>query len=400
MSVLEGKNILLGVTGSIAAYKSIILLRLLKREGADVQVIFSDSANNFVTQLTFSTLSEKKVLTDFFEDDDKVEWVNHVELAEWADYMIIAPITSSTLSKLVTGNADNLLVATYMSTVCDVFFAPAMDLEMYNSESTKINIKSLVERGNIFIKPAKGYLASGLNGEGRLEEPENIFNILVDHISEKLIYNKKNILVTAGPTHEMIDPVRFISNHSSGKMGHEIAKEAASLGANVVLVTGPTQINLRNNSIKVVNVTSADEMFEKCLSELKKMDYLIMAAAVSDFKPKKISKTKIKKNIKKTFNLELVKNIDIISELSKLKKPNQKVIGFALETENEIVNAKNKLEKKQLDAIILNSISDENTCFNSDKNKIHFITKSKTKKFKLKFKNEVAKDILHEIYNL
>jgi|TARA_B100002019_G_scaffold293407_1_gene320801 phosphopantothenoylcysteine decarboxylase/phosphopantothenate--cysteine ligase len=400
MSVLEGKKILLGVTGSIAAYKSIILLRLLKREGADVQVIFSDSANNFVTQLTFSTLSEKKVLTDFFEDDDKVEWVNHVELAEWADYMIIAPITSSTLSKLVTGNADNLLVATYMSTVCDVFFAPAMDLEMYNSESTKINIKSLVERGNIFIKPAKGYLASGLNGEGRLEEPENIFNILVDHISEKLIYNKKNILVTAGPTHEMIDPVRFISNHSSGKMGHEIAKEAASLGANVVLVTGPTQINLRNNSIKVVNVTSADEMFEKCLSELKKMDYLIMAAAVSDFKPKKISKTKIKKNIKKTFNLELVKNIDIISELSKLKKPNQKVIGFALETENEIVNAKNKLEKKQLDAIILNSISDENTCFNSDKNKIHFITKSKTKKFKLKFKNEVAKDILHEIYNL
>ena len=400
MSVLEGKKILLGVTGSIAAYKSIILLRLLKREGADVQVIFSDSANNFVTQLTFSTLSEKKVLTDFFEDDDKVEWVNHVELAEWADYMIIAPITSSTLSKLVTGNADNLLVATYMSTVCDVFFAPAMDLEMYNSESTKINIKSLVERGNIFIKPAKGYLASGLNGEGRLDEPENIFNILVDHISEKLIYNKKNILVTAGPTYEMIDPVRFISNHSSGKMGHEIAKEAASLGANVVLVTGPTQINLRNNSIKVVNVTSADEMFEKCLSELKKMDYLIMAAAVSDFKPKKISKTKIKKNIKKTFNLELVKNIDIISELSKLKKPNQKVIGFALETENEIVNAKNKLEKKQLDAIILNSISDENTCFNSDKNKIHFITKSKTKKFKLKFKNEVAKDILHEIYNL
>ena len=400
MSVLEGKKILLGVTGSIAAYKSIILLRLLKREGADVQVFFSDSANNFVTQLTFSTLSEKKVLTDFFEDDDKVEWVNHVELAEWADYMIIAPITSSTLSKLVTGNADNLLVATYMSTVCDVFFAPAMDLEMYNSESTKINIKSLVERGNIFIKPAKGYLASGLNGEGRLEEPENIFNILVDHISEKLIYNKKNILVTAGPTHEMIDPVRFISNHSSGKMGHEIAKEAASLGANVVLVTGPTQINLRNNSIKVVNVTSADEMFEKCLSELKKMDYLIMAAAVSDFKPKKISKTKIKKNIKKTFNLELVKNIDIISELSKLKKNNQKVIGFALETENEIVNAKNKLEKKQLDAIILNSISDENTCFNSDKNKIHFITKTKTKKFKLKFKNEVAKDILHEIYNL
>ena len=400
MSVLEGKNILLGVTGSIAAYKSIILLRLLKREGADVQVIFSDSANNFVTQLTFTTLSEKKVLTDFFEDDDKVEWVNHVELAEWADYMIIAPITSSTLSKLVTGNADNLLVATYMSTVCDVFFAPAMDLEMYNSESTKINIKSLVERGNIFIKPAKGYLASGLNGEGRLEEPENIFNILVDHISEKLIYNKKNILVTAGPTHEMIDPVRFISNHSSGKMGYEIAKEAASLGANVVLVTGPTQIKLRNNSIKVVNVTSADEMFEKCLSELKKMDYLIMAAAVSDFKPKKISKTKIKKNIKKTFNLELVKNIDIISELSKLKKNNQKVIGFALETENEIANAMNKLEKKQLDAIVLNSMSDENTCFNSEKNKIHFITKSKTKKFKLKFKNEVAKDILHEIYNL
>ena len=400
MSVLEGKNILLGVTGSIAAYKSIILLRLLKREGADVQVIFSDSANNFVTQLTFSTLSEKKVLTDFFEDDDKVEWVNHVELAEWADYMIIAPITSSTLSKLVTGNADNLLVATYMSTVCDVFFAPAMDLEMYNSESTKINIKSLVERGNIFIKPAKGYLASGLNGEGRLEEPENIFNILVDHISEKLIYNKKNILVTAGPTYEMIDPVRFIGNHSSGKMGHEIAKEAASLGANVVLVTGPTQINLTNNSIKVVNVTSADEMFEKCLSELNKMDYLIMAAAVSDFKPKKISKTKIKKNIKKTFNLELVKNIDIISELSKLKKNNQKVIGFALETENEIANAKNKLEKKQLDAIVLNSISNKNTCFNSDKNKIHFITKTKTKKFKLKFKNEVAKDILHEIYNL
>ena len=400
MSVLKGKNILLGVTGSIAAYKSIILLRLLKKEGADVQVIFSDSANNFVTQLTFSTLSEKKVLTDFFEDDERVDWVNHVELAEWADYMIIAPITSSTLSKLVSGNSDNLLVATYMSTKCDVFFAPAMDLEMYNSESTKENIKNLVDRGNIFVKPAKGFLASGINGEGRLEEPKNILNILINHISQKLIYYKKNILITAGPTHEMIDPVRFISNYSSGKMGYELAKEAANLGADVTLITGPSQINIFNTNIRVVKITSADEMYEKCITELIKSDYVIMAAAVADYKPMIISKTKIKKNRKKTFNLELVKNIDIISELCKLKKSNQKMIGFALETENEIVNAKIKLKKKKLDAIVLNSMSNENTCFNSEKNKIHFITKSKTKKFKLKYKNEVAKDILHEIYKL
>lgn len=400
MSVLKGKNVLLGVTGSIAAYKSIILLRLLKKEGADVQVIFSDSANNFVTQLTFSTLSEKKVLTDFFEDDKKVDWVNHVELAEWADYMIIAPITSSTLSKLVSGNADNLLVATYMSTKCDVFFAPAMDLEMYNSKSTKENIKNLVDRGNIFVKPAKGFLASGLDGWGRLEEPKNILNILINHISEKLIYHKKKFLITAGPTQEMIDPVRFISNYSSGKMGHELAKEAANLGAHVILITGPTKINTINSNIRVIKITSADEMYDKCITELKKSDYVVMAAAVADYKPITISKTKIKKNRKKTFNLELVKNIDIISELSKLKKSNQKMIGFALETENEIVNAKIKLEKKKLDAIVLNSMSNENTCFNSEKNKIHFITKSKTKEFKLKNKNEVAKDILHEIYKL
>tara|TARA_B100000989_G_scaffold35739_1_gene22692 strand:- start:865 stop:2067 length:1203 start_codon:yes stop_codon:yes gene_type:complete len=400
MSVLQGKNILLGVTGSIAAYKSIILLRLLKKQGANVQVIFSENANDFVTQLTFSTLSENKVLSNFFVDDEKVEWVNHVELAEWADLMVIAPVTSSSLSKLAAGNADNLLVATYMSTNCDVFFAPAMDLEMYNSKSTKKNIENLRSQGNILIKPAKGLLASGLDGEGRLEEPENILKLIIKNISGKLIYHKKKILVTAGPTYEMIDPVRFIGNLSSGKMGYEIAVEAANLGAEVVLISGPTDIFIDQNNIKVIKINSADEMYNKCITELKKFDYVIMAAAVSDYKPRIISKTKIKKNRKKTFNLEMVKNVDIISELCKRKKSNQKIIGFALETENEIVNAKIKLEKKKLDAIVLNSLSNENTCFNSEKNKISFITKSKNKKFELKYKNEVAKDILYEIYKL
>ena len=398
MSVLEGKKILLGVTGSIAAYKSIILLRLLKREGADVQVIFSDSANNFVTQLTFSTLSEKKVLTDFFEDDDKVEWVNHVELAEWADYMIIAPITSSTLSKLVTGNADNLLVATYMSTVCDVFFAPAMDLEMYNSESTKINIRSLVERGNIFIKPAKGYLASGLNGEGRLEEPENIFNILVDHISEKLIYNKKNILVTAGPTHEMIDPVRFITNRSSGKQGYAIAEELQKNGFNTTLISGPT--NLKSpDGVKLINVNSADEMYKNTVENLP-VDVAIFAAAVADFKTKVVDFNKIKK--KNFENLEIEKTKDILDYASKHNSLRPKlVIGFAAETENLVENSKKKLIEKNCDWIVGNDVSNKNIGFDSEYNEVKIIQKNTKNIESISFntKEMIAKTLVEKISN-
>lgn len=401
MSVLKDKNILLGVSGGIAAYKSITLLRLLKKSGAHVQVIFTKSAHDFVTSLTFSTLSERPVLTNFFEEeDDSKIWNNHVDLADWSDYYLIVPATSSTLSKMVSGNADNLLVATYLSCKSQVFFAPAMDLEMYKSISTKSNIEALEKKGDLLIKPGKGPLASGLSGEGRVEEPEKILEILTNHIKKKLIFCDKSFLVTAGPTYEMIDPVRFIGNFSSGKMGFEIAKQASSLGAKVHLISGPSNEIIDDENISLERIVSADEMYKACMKIFPSIDICIMSAAVSDFKPVKSFNNKIKKSSSKFNKIDLLKNKDILKDLSSIKKENQKIIGFALETKNELDNAKNKLKNKNLDAIVLNSLNDFGAGFNNNTNKISFITSNSIKDFDLKNKIYVAKDILLEVFNL
>ena len=401
MSVLKDKNILLGVTGGIAAYKSITLLRLLKKSGADVQVIFTKSAHDFVTTLTFSSLSERPVLTNFFEvEDNSKNWNNHIDLAEWADFLLIVPATSSTISKMVSGNADNLLIATYLSIKCEVFFAPAMDLEMYKSPANKKNIETLVKNGDILIKPGIGSLASGMSGEGRVEEPELILDILKNHIKKKLIFKNKSFLITAGPTFEMIDPVRFIGNFSSGKMGYELAKEASRLGAKVHLISGPSNEQINDENIILKRIVSADEMFDECSKVFNDVDVFIMSAAVSDYKPSKKNHNKIKKDKSEKISVQLIKNKDILKSLASKKTKGQKVIGFSLETEDELKNATKKLKNKNLDAIILNSLNDEGAGFNLPTNKISFITSSYLKDFTVKTKKDVAKDILLEVFNL
>ena len=401
MSVLKDKNILLGVTGGIAAYKSITLLRLLKKSGADVQVIFTKSAHDFVTTLTFSSLSERPVLTNFFEEEgNSKNWNNHIDLAEWADFLLIVPATSSTISKMVSGNADNLLIATYLSIKCEVFFAPAMDLDMYKSPANKKNIENLVKNGDILIKPGTGSLASGMSGEGRVEEPELILDILKNHIKKKLIFKDKSFLITAGPTFEMIDPVRFIGNFSSGKMGYELAKEASRLGAKVHLISGPSNEQINDENIILKRIVSADEMFDECSKVYDDIDIFIMSAAVSDYKPSKKNHNKIKKDQSEKISVQLIKNKDILKSLASKKTKGQKVIGFSLETEDELINATKKLKNKNLDAIILNSLNDEGAGFNLPTNIISFITSSYLKDFTVKTKKDVAKDILLEVFNL
>ena len=401
MSILKDKNILLGVTGGIAAYKSTILLRLLKKSGADVQVIFTKSAHDFVTTLTFSSLSERPVLTNFFEEEgNSKNWNNHIDLAEWSDFLLIVPATSSTISKMVSGNADNLLIATYLSIKCEVFFAPAMDLEMYKSPANKKNIETLVKNGDILIKPGIGSLASGMSGEGRVEEPELILDILKNHIKKKLIFKDKSFLITAGPTFEMIDPVRFIGNFSSGKMGYELAKEASRLGAKVHLISGPSNEQINDENIILKRIVSADEMFDECSKVFNDIDVFIMSAAVSDYKPSKKNHNKIKKDKSEKISVQLIKNKDILKSLASKKTKGQKVIGFSLETEDELKNATKKLKNKNLDAIILNSLNDEGAGFNLPTNKISFITSSYLKDFTVKTKKDVAKDILLEVFNL
>ena len=401
MSVLKDKNILLGVTGGIAAYKSITLLRLLKKSGADVQVIFTKSAHDFVTTLTFSSLSERPVLTNFFEEEgNSKNWNNHIDLAEWADFLLIVPATSSTISKMVSGNADNLLIATYLSIKCEVFFAPAMDLDMYKSSANKKNIETLVKNGDILIKPGTGSLASGMSGEGRVEEPELILDILKNYIKKKLIFKDKSFLITAGPTFEMIDPVRFIGNFSSGKMGYELAKEASRLGAKVHLISGPSNEQINDENIILKRIVSADEMFDECSKVFNDIDIFIMSAAVSDYKPSKKNHNKIKKDKSEKISVQLIKNKDILKSLASKKTKGQKVIGFSLETEDELINATKKLKNKNLDAIILNSLNDEGAGFNLPTNKISFITSSYLKDFTVKTKKDVAKDILLEVFNL
>jgi phosphopantothenoylcysteine decarboxylase/phosphopantothenate--cysteine ligase len=395
--MLVGKKILLGVTGGIAAYKTTFLVRLLIKAGAEVKVILTESAVSFVTPLTLATLSRNPVHLDFInEKDGTLNWNNHVELGLWADLMIIAPATANTMSKMANGSSDNLLLATYLSAKCMVYFAPAMDLDMFQHPTTKNSYKKLQSFGNIMIPPTSGELASGLDGEGRMEEPEKIIEFIEQHLKEGLPLSNKKVLITAGPTYEAIDPVRFIGNHSSGLMGIELAKKAVSLGASVVLVLGPSGIKINDPSIQVVHITSADEMYEAALAHYKNAEVMIAAAAVADYKPKNVAKEKIKKSTD-TLSIELIKNKDILLTLGKAKKK-QYLVGFALETENELANALQKLKKKNLDAIVLNSLRDKGAGFGGTTNKITFIDKnSSIKSFEVKTKAEVASDIWNEI---
>lgn len=397
MSVLSGKKILLGISGGIAAYKTASLVRLFIKAGAHVQVIMTPASKDFVTPLTLSTLSKNSVYSTFYNQDEEDEkWNNHVEFGLWADLMLIAPATANTLSKMANGTCDNLLIATYLSAKCPVYFAPAMDLDMYKHPSTIASFKALQQFGNIIIPAESGELASGLSGEGRMAEPENIIAFLEADLESKLPLKGKKILITAGPTYEAIDPVRFIGNHSSGKMGFDIAQSAANLGASVVLVAGPTNCIVNNSLIKVINVVSAQEMYDACHQYYSEVDVAISAAAVADYKPKIVADQKIKKGAD-DFVIELEKTKDILLSLGESKK-NQFLIGFALETENEIENAKAKIQKKNLDLIVLNSLQDEGAGFKKPTNKVTFIDKDfNVEPMELKSKEAVADDILNKV---
>ena len=396
MSILRGKKILLGITGGIAAYKMPILVRLLKKAGAEIKVVLTENAKEFVTPLSLSTVSENPVLSKFKDDDEN--WNNHVELGLWCDLMLICPATANSLYKMANGNCDNLLIATYLSCKSKIFFAPAMDLDMYKHESTKQSIKKLISFGNILIPPDSGELASGLVGEGRLPEPTSIVDFLTAHYSKNLPLKNKKVLITAGPTLEPIDPVRFISNHSSGKMGYRLAEEAKRLGASVCLISGPTSETLNENNIDLVSVRTSDQMEKAVMSRYQNSDIVIMAAAISDYTPKSYSDKKIKKESRsKDFTIDLKKTNDILFNLGKFKK-DQLLIGFALENENEIENAKKKLKEKKLDIIILNSLNDEGAAFGHDTNKVTIIDDNlKVNHYDLKPKRFVANDIFEYI---
>ena len=399
MSVLSGKKVLLGVTAGIAAYKTANLVRLFIKSGCQVKVVMTPAAKEFVTPLTLSTLSKNPVLSSFTTDEDDELWNNHVELGIWADLFLICPATANTMSKMSNGNCDNLLIATYLSAKCKVFFAPAMDLDMFKHKSTQLSISKLISYGNLLIPPVFGELASGLVGEGRMAEPQDIIGFIERNLSVKLPLHGKTFLITAGPTFESIDPVRFIGNHSSGKMGFALAETAFKLGAKVILISGPTSQKLSTSSIELTLITSSDEMFEKVTDKYDEVDVVIMSAAVSDFKPKTISNQKIKKS-NKTLSIEVEKTKDILSYLGKNKK-NQLLIGFALETDNEIENAKHKLNNKNLDLIVLNSLNDKGAGFGVDTNKITIISKeNKTLNFPLKDKKSVSLDIVNNIIEL
>jgi len=391
--VLKGKKILLCLTGSIAVYKSALFLRLLVKTGAQVKVIMTKGATNFVTPLTFSTLSKNKVLIDLFEEET---WVNHVILGRWADVMMIAPASCNTIAKMANGICDNLLLAVYLSSNCPVLIAPAMDEDMWHHATTKKNIETLQQNGAQFLPVNHGELASGLQGEGRMAEPEEMIKYLEAFFTKQSVLKGKKALVTAGPTHESLDPVRFIGNNSSGKMGVAIAENLAEKGAKVKLVLGPSTIKV-DEKINTVKVISANEMYEACMKDFQSFDIIIMAAAVADYSPKNKSVQKIKKE-KEEFTLELIKTKDILFEAGKRKAPAQTLVGFALETENEKENAIKKLSKKNADLIVLNSLNDKQAGFGIDTNEITIFDKNKKEyQFGAKTKKEVAEDIVNTI---
>ncbi|NJN41504.1 MAG: bifunctional phosphopantothenoylcysteine decarboxylase/phosphopantothenate--cysteine ligase CoaBC [Flammeovirgaceae bacterium] len=391
--MLKGKKIILGISGSIAAYKAALLTRLLIKNEAEVQVVMTPSALDFITPLTLSTLSKKPVLTEFTKNKEG-EWNNHVNLGIWADALVIAPASANTLAKMNHGICDNLLLAAFLSAKCPVFFAPAMDLDMWQHDATQENVTMLRSRGSIMIKPGYGELASGLIGDGRMAEPEEIVNHLSLFFQRSTLLKGKSVLVTAGPTHEAIDPVRFISNHSTGKMGYAIAGALANCGADVQLVSGPTSLVVDHPNITLQRVTSAEEMYKNCISRFPTMDFAVLAAAVADYKPNEVSNQKIKKS-DAPLSISLSRTPDIALELGKMKKANQFIVGFALETENELKNAQKKLVDKNFDLIVLNSLNDSGAGFGHDTNKITLLTKeNKTKNFSLKSKTDVANDIV------
>lgn len=397
--MLSGKNILLGVTGGIAAYKTANLIRLFKKLGANVQVLMTPNSKQFITPLTLSTLSERPVFSEF-SDINTGEWNSHVELGAWADLFIIAPATANSIGKMANGLCDNLLLATYLSAKCPVFIAPAMDLDMYQHATTKENLTKLQKIGVKIIDAQVGELASGLVGKGRMEEPEEIVLAIVEYLKTGLPLAGKKVLITAGPTYEQIDPVRFIGNNSSGKMGFELAKKANQLGATVVLISGPTKLKTTSNTINRIDVKSAAEMYQEVQSNYKQADIMIMAAAVADYTPINIAKDKLKKT-EKELQLKLKTTQDILGSIGQLKSKKQLLIGFALETNNEIKNAKEKLIRKNLDLIILNSLNDKGAGFECDTNKITILDKNnKVEVYELKSKSEVASDIFNKILSL
>ncbi|MDR0969264.1 MAG: bifunctional phosphopantothenoylcysteine decarboxylase/phosphopantothenate--cysteine ligase CoaBC [Lentimicrobiaceae bacterium] len=397
--MLTGKKILIGITGSIAAYKIPLLVRLLKKAGAEVKIIATSAAKDFVTPLTLSVLSGFPVLSEAF-DKETGAWNSHVELGIWADLIIFAPVTANSLAKMATGVADNFLLTVYLSAKCPIMLAPAMDLDMYKHESTQENIRVLMQRGHHFIAPQSGELASGLCGEGRMEEPEKILERIRDFFVKKNRFLGKNILITAGPTYEAIDPVRFVGNHSSGLMGVEIANAFAEQGAKVSLVLGPTALKVVHQAIDVIPVISAKEMFDATTALFSQADIAVLSAAVADFRPKEAANTKIKKQTDSdSMMLELVKNEDILKTLGERKQANQFLVGFSLETDHAIENAKKKLRSKNLDLIILNTLEDQGAGFKHNTNKISIIDRSENVcSYDLKSKKEVAADILDFIF--
>ena len=393
---MRGKKILLGITGSIAAYKSAVLVRLLVKAGAEVKVVMTPAARDFVTPLTLSTLSKNPVFSEY-ANLETGEWSNHVELGLWADAFVIAPASANTISKMANGICDNLLLAVYLSAKCKVFFAPAMDLDMHKHPSTQDNISRLVSYGNQLINATSGELASGLHGEGRMEEPELIYTILEKYFNQDLPLSGKKALVTAGPTYEAIDPVRFIGNRSSGKMGYAIAEELANQGAEVLLVSGPSNLTVVNSKIIRKDVESAQEMLDACMADFAEKDIIVMSAAVADYKPENEATEKLKKK-NNDLPLSLKPTQDILALMGEQKSAKQFIVGFALETENELENAKSKLKKKNLDMVVLNSLKDQGAGFGHDTNKITIIDKKEVQhSFGLKSKVDVAKDIVNLI---
>jgi len=391
--MLEGKKVLLAVCGSIAAYKAAFFVRLLVKSGAEVKVIMTESAKDFITPLTLATLSKNPVLSSFYQNENG-EWHNHVELGLWADLMIVAPVSANTLSKLANGAADNLLTAVYLSARCPVMVCPAMDLDMYQHPATRRNLKTLADYGNIIVDAESGELASGLTGEGRMAEPEHILEKVKSFFQQTQSFVGKKVMMTSGPTHESIDPVRFIGNHSTGKMGKAIALELANRGAEVEFISGPAAHAPHHPLIRVTKVTSAEEMFEAAKAYFETSDIGIFTAAVADYKPETMATSKLKKK-EQALQITLVPNPDIASQLGAMKKKHQFTVGFALETDEEQVNARKKLESKNLDVIVLNSLNHEGAGFAHDTNKVSIFDRhNKEQHFELKSKVEVAKDLV------